>query len=284
MRATATSWRRCRPTRARWPSGSANRRVRAGGRRGCRAASAGGLPARGGAQLRRVRCRRAAGRRARLDGPGLHAAAQRAARHDHARARQADAEPHAGQHARRRHRPSLRGARARRAACTSTTANAPRPAPATDPGGLAAASGVAAATPACAAIRRRRRAGPSSGDAGSGRSPRTSPIGAGTAARPSGARASTASMRRCSRAVGTRAGGRRGTRRGGSRCSSSADPPASSWDRFPVSCSSSARTQTQRCSSSARCCSRPPPRCSTSRRSTPIAARPVSVRAAGCES
>ena len=54
-----------------------DRRVRADRRAGRRAASAGRLPARGGAQLRRVRRRLAARRRARLDGAGLHAAAQR---------------------------------------------------------------------------------------------------------------------------------------------------------------------------------------------------------------
>ena len=54
------------------------------------------------------------------------------ARDDHARAGQADAEPHAGEHARRRHRPGLRDAGARRAACTSSTASASRPAPATE--------------------------------------------------------------------------------------------------------------------------------------------------------
>ena len=50
--------------------------------------------------------------RARLDGPRLHAAAQRRARHDHARARQADARPRAGHDARRRHRAGVRDARA----------------------------------------------------------------------------------------------------------------------------------------------------------------------------
>ena len=54
-----------------------DRRLRARGRRGRRAAAAGRLPARGGPQLRRVRRRRAARRRARLDGAGLHAAAER---------------------------------------------------------------------------------------------------------------------------------------------------------------------------------------------------------------
>ena len=87
-----------------------HRRVRADRRRGRRAAAAGRVPARGRAQLRRVRHRLAARRRARVDGPGLHAAAERAARDDHARAGQADAEPHAGEHARRRHRPGLRDA------------------------------------------------------------------------------------------------------------------------------------------------------------------------------
>ena len=67
-----------------------------------------------------------------LDGARVHAPAQRRPRHDHARARQADAEPHAGQHARRRHRPGVRDARRRRAACTSATAGGSRPAPATE--------------------------------------------------------------------------------------------------------------------------------------------------------
>ena len=65
----------------------------------------------------------AARRRARLDGARLHAAAQRRPRHDHARAGEADARPHAGHHARRRHRAGVRDAAARRAACTSSTAS-----------------------------------------------------------------------------------------------------------------------------------------------------------------
>ncbi len=88
----------------------------------------------GRAQLRRVRRRLAAGRRARLDGARLHAAAERAARHDHARARQADAQPHAREHARRRHRPGVRDARQEGRPAPASTASAPRPAPATDPG------------------------------------------------------------------------------------------------------------------------------------------------------
>ena len=51
----------------------------------------------GGAELRRVRRRRAARRRARLDGPRLHAAARRREREDHARAGQGDAQPRAGE-------------------------------------------------------------------------------------------------------------------------------------------------------------------------------------------
>ena len=42
--------------------------------------------------------------------PAYNAAAERAARHDHARAREADARPHAGEHARRRHRRGVRDA------------------------------------------------------------------------------------------------------------------------------------------------------------------------------
>src|SRR5690349_1764119 len=63
-----------------------------------RAASARGLQARGRPQLRRVRRRVAARRRARLDGPGVHPPPQRPARHDHAGARQADPRPLAGDH------------------------------------------------------------------------------------------------------------------------------------------------------------------------------------------
>ena len=58
----------------------------------------------GRARLRRVRRRRAAGRRARLDGARLHPSAQRRTRQDHARARQADAQPLAHHHARPGHR------------------------------------------------------------------------------------------------------------------------------------------------------------------------------------
>ena len=63
------------------------------------------------AELRRVRRRRAACRRAWLDGPGLHAAAERRAREDHARAGEGDAQPRARRHARGRHRRGLRHAR-----------------------------------------------------------------------------------------------------------------------------------------------------------------------------
>jgi glutamate/tyrosine decarboxylase-like PLP-dependent enzyme len=63
-------------------------------------------------ELRRVRRRVAARRRARLDGSGLHAAAQRRPRDDHARAGQADARPVARGHARRRHRAGVRDAQA----------------------------------------------------------------------------------------------------------------------------------------------------------------------------
>jgi glutamate decarboxylase len=69
-----------------------------------RAAPARRLPAHRRPRLRRVRRRLPARRRARLDGAGLHAPAQRRPRHDHARARQADAEPHARVDTRRRHR------------------------------------------------------------------------------------------------------------------------------------------------------------------------------------
>ena len=98
------------------------------------AAAARRLPARGRAQLRRVRRRLAARRRARLDGARLHAAAERGPRHDHARARQADARPHAREHARRRHRPGVRDARQEGRPARASTASASRPAPATDPG------------------------------------------------------------------------------------------------------------------------------------------------------
>ena len=61
-----------------------------------RAAAAGRLPARRRARLRRVRRRLAALGRARLDGAGVHAPAQRGAGEDHARPGQGDAEPRAG--------------------------------------------------------------------------------------------------------------------------------------------------------------------------------------------
>ena len=61
--------------------------------------------------LRRVRRRRPAGRRARLDGARLYAPAQRRTRQDHARARQADAQLLTHRHARSGHRRSLRDAR-----------------------------------------------------------------------------------------------------------------------------------------------------------------------------
>ena len=68
------------------------------------AAAARRLPARRGRGLRRVRHRLAAVRRARLDGAGIHAAAERPGRHDHARPVQGDAQPRARRHARPRHR------------------------------------------------------------------------------------------------------------------------------------------------------------------------------------
>ena len=74
------------------------------------AAAPGRLQARRGEELRRVRRRLAALRRARLDGPRLHAAPQRPGREDDAGAGQADAEPRAGRPARRRHRRGLRDA------------------------------------------------------------------------------------------------------------------------------------------------------------------------------
>ena len=132
-RATATSWRRCRPTRGRWPSGSSPPGTSSSvGDAGRRAAAARRVQARRGAQLRRVRRRVAARRRARLDGARLHAAAERRPRDDHARARQARARPLAGEHAGRRHRAGVRDARPSRAAFTSSTASGSRPARATE--------------------------------------------------------------------------------------------------------------------------------------------------------
>ncbi len=110
----------------------AHRRLRAGRGRGRRAAAAGRVQARRGAQLRRVRHRVAARRRARLDAARLHAAAERRARDDHARAGQALARPLARHDARRRHRARPARRSPPRAACTSSTAGGSRPAPATD--------------------------------------------------------------------------------------------------------------------------------------------------------
>ena len=84
--------------------------LRAGRRRGRRAAPAGRLQAGRGGQLRRVRHRLPARRGARLDAARLHAAAERRARDDHARAGQAVARPVAGEDARGRHRRGLRDA------------------------------------------------------------------------------------------------------------------------------------------------------------------------------
>ena len=78
---------------------------------GRRAAPARRVPAHRGPRLRRVRRGVAARRRAGLDGSGVHAAAERGARQDHARAREADARPHPGHHARRRPRAGLRDPR-----------------------------------------------------------------------------------------------------------------------------------------------------------------------------
>ena len=58
--------------------------------------------------VRRVRRGVAAGGRTRLDGARLQAPAERGPRHDHARARQVDARPHARQRARGRHRRGVR--------------------------------------------------------------------------------------------------------------------------------------------------------------------------------
>ena len=74
------------------------------------------------AALRRVRHRLPARRRARLDGARLHAAPERAPRHDHARARQADARPHAGDARSRTTSPRPARRSTRRAGCTSSTA------------------------------------------------------------------------------------------------------------------------------------------------------------------
>ena len=132
-RATATSWRRCSPTRARWPSAI----VAIGNFELVGDPDAEQLPLVAfklteDQRLRRVRRRLAARRRARLDGARLHAAAERRARDDHARAGQADARPLAGLDARRRHRARRARRSTSRAACTSSTAGASRPAPATE--------------------------------------------------------------------------------------------------------------------------------------------------------
>ena len=83
-----------------------------GDRRGRGAAPAGGVPAhRRAPQLRRVGHRLAAVRRARLDGAGVHAAAQRGKREDHACAREGDHESRAGRAADPGHRGRVRHAR-----------------------------------------------------------------------------------------------------------------------------------------------------------------------------
>ena len=74
-------------------------------------AAAGRLQPRRGASLRRVRHRLPARRRARLDGARLHDAAERPGREDDARPGQAQPQPLAGRHARRRHRRGDRDAR-----------------------------------------------------------------------------------------------------------------------------------------------------------------------------
>src|ERR687897_176734 len=84
-----------------------DRRLRADRGRGG-AAAPGGLQARGGAELRRVRHRVAAVGRAGLDGARLHAAAQRRAREGNARAGEGDAHTGPRPHARRGHRPGVR--------------------------------------------------------------------------------------------------------------------------------------------------------------------------------
>ena len=73
------------------------RRIRTDRARGRGAAPAGRVQTHRRARLRRVRRRLAARGRARLDGSRLHASAERRTRQDHARARQADARPLAGQ-------------------------------------------------------------------------------------------------------------------------------------------------------------------------------------------
>ena len=85
----------------------------------------------GGAELRRVRRSRAAGRRARLDGPRLHAAAGRREREDHARAGQGDAQPRAGDGTLADDIAEACETLEQRAACTRPSASASRPVPAT---------------------------------------------------------------------------------------------------------------------------------------------------------
>ena len=75
----------------------------------------------------------AAGRRARLDGPRLHAAAERRTRQDHARARQGDARPLADDVPRRGHRAGVRDARRQGRRCTRQTASASRRTPDSEP-------------------------------------------------------------------------------------------------------------------------------------------------------
>ena len=82
--------------------------------------------------LRRVRRRLAALRRARLDGAGVHAAAERRGREDHAGAGQGDDEPGAGRPPGRPTSRTPARRSTRRAAPTSRSAARSRPAPGTD--------------------------------------------------------------------------------------------------------------------------------------------------------
>ena len=102
----------------------AHGQVRADRRRARRAAAARGLQARRGAGLRRVRRRLPARRRARLDGAGLHAAAERRAPDDHARARSSRRSGARWPRPWPATSPTPARRSTRRAGCTSSTAGA----------------------------------------------------------------------------------------------------------------------------------------------------------------
>ncbi len=97
--------------RAHARQGDRRLRLRADRRRTGRAAPARRLQTGRRAPLRRVRRSRAAGLRAGLDGARLHPSPQRRTRQDHARARQADAQPLAHRRTRPGHQAGVRHAR-----------------------------------------------------------------------------------------------------------------------------------------------------------------------------